>query len=57
MKTFIKSAIMSVALSAFVLTGCSKDDMPKVKTDITEGNDIYGVVTDTDGNRLQGVTE
>ena len=47
---------MSVALSAFVLTGCSKDDMPKVKNDITEGNDIYGVVTDTDGNRLQGVT-
>ena len=48
--------MMFAALSVFALTGCSKDDLPKVRTEITAGNDIYGVVTDTDGNRLQGVT-
>ena len=56
MKTFIKSTIMIAALSTIVLTGCDKDDLPKIRTEISAGNDIYGVVEDTDGNRLAGVT-
>ena len=56
MKTFIKSTIMIAALSTIVLTGCDKDDLPKIRTEISADNDIYGVVEDTDGNRLAGVT-
>ncbi len=56
MRHFIKNTIMLAVLSTSILAGCSKDDMPKLNTSIAEGNDIYGVVTDTDGNRLQGVT-
>lgn len=55
MKTFIKSTIMIAALSTIVLTGCDKDDLPKIRTEISADNDIYGVVEDTDGNRLAGV--
>lgn len=56
MKTFIKSTIMIAALSTIVLTGCDKEDLPKIRTEISADNDIYGVVEDTDGNRLAGVT-
>lgn len=53
MKRFI--AILAAA-SIFAFPGCSDDDNETpVRTPIDETSDIYGVVTDTNGNRLQGV--
>lgn len=43
------------ALTALFLAGCSNDDERPAKTPIDPMTDIYGVVTDTQGNRLQGV--
>ena len=38
------------ALTALFLAGCSNDDERPVKTPIDPMTDIYGVVTDTQGN-------
>lgn len=43
------------ALTALIFTGCSNDDDRPVKTPIDPLTDIYGVVTDNQGNRLQGI--
>lgn len=43
------------ALTALIFSGCSNDDDRPVKTPIDPLTDIYGVVTDNQGNRLQGI--
>lgn len=43
---------------SFILTlmaGCSDDKELSIPTPIQPGNDLFGVVSDTQGNRLQGV--
>ena len=43
------------ALAALSFSGCSNDDDRPVKTPIDPQTDIYGVVTDNHGQRLQGI--
>lgn len=37
------------------LGSCQKDDLPEIKTPIAETTDLYGVVTDSEGNYMPGV--
>ncbi|WP_295937098.1 calcineurin-like phosphoesterase C-terminal domain-containing protein [uncultured Alistipes sp.] len=52
MKRFI---FCIAACTALLFTGCSSDDERPVKTPIDPATDIYGVVVDNNGRRLQGV--
>lgn len=41
--------------AALVFTGCAKDDQLSIDTPIDEKTNLYGVVTDSNGNRLQSI--
>ncbi len=54
MKHIFKSGL-AAGICALLFMGCDKDSLPSLKTDLDPMTDLFGVVTDSDGNYMPGV--